>query len=264
LGAAIAVRGVTRTFTLGARPVVALEAVNLDIPAGAPVFLLGPSGCGKSTLLRLFAGLDKPDGGSILIDEGDPNELRASHRIGVAFQDSSLLPWRSVWSNICLPLELAGRTAERADIQGLIDMVGLSGFENALPAQLSGGMRQRVVIARALVATPSVLLLDEPFGALDEVVRLHLHLELQRIRAARPVTTLLVTHTVSEAVFLSDQVVVMASRPGRAVRTIAVDLPYPRTPATLRSARFHELCDLCSEVLFSHASGMATLTRVQE
>ncbi|GBR31834.1 nitrate/sulfonate/bicarbonate transporter ATP-binding protein [Komagataeibacter oboediens DSM 11826] len=257
-------RGVTRTFALGVTPVVALEAMDLDVPAGTLVSLLGPSGCGKSTLLRLFAGLDVPDAGSILIDGRHPGDMRASHQIGIAFQDASLLPWRSVRSNICLPLELARRPADHHQIQGLIDMVGLSGFENALPAQLSGGMRQRVAIARALAATPAVLLLDEPFGALDEVVRLHLHLELQRIRAARPVTTVLVTHTIAEAVFLSDQVVVMASRPGRAVSTIAIDLPYPRTPAMLRSARFHELCDRCSEVLFANVAGTAASAGMRE
>jgi len=241
---AIDIDHVGKTYMLDSgKELVAVENVLLRIEKGEFVALLGPSGCGKSTILRLVAALEEPTFGRVAIEGRDPAELSRSHRLGVAFQDHALLPWLTIWKNIALPYRVAGKTVDRQRIADLLALVGLSGFEKARPRQLSGGMRQRVSIARALVLNPDVLLLDEPFGALDAVTRRHMNVELQRIWSEERITTMLVTHSVEEALFLADRVVVMSGRPGKVVKTINVPFDRPRLPEVQRLPEFHHLAD---------------------
>jgi NitT/TauT family transport system ATP-binding protein len=248
--AAIAISNVSKSFPLdGKRSVLALSGVELTVAEGELVALIGPSGCGKSTLLHLVAALDEVSSGSILIDGEPPSVLRDKHQLGIAFQEHALLPWLSVQANLALPYKIAGRPADYDHIANVIRLVGLDGFEAARPRQLSGGMRQRAAIARSLCLDPRLLLLDEPFGALDAVTRHSMNLELQRIWEQKQITTMLVTHSVDEAIFLADRVVVMSARPGRVAEIIAIPFARPRDRACTRSEKFHQLADRLTSLL---------------
>lgn len=249
-GSAIVVSDVRKSFLVsGTSELLALDGVSFEIAEGEFVALIGPSGCGKSTILRMAAGLEEPTSGEVTVGGAHPATLAREHELGVAFQEHSLLPWSSVRRNIELPYRLAGRKVDAAKVQQMIDMVGLSGCEGLRPKQLSGGMRQRAAIARALILDPRVLLLDEPFGALDAVTRRRMNLELARIWAEHRITTLLVTHDVEEAVFLADRVIVMTGRPGSVARVEEVSIPRPRSSDATREAAFHRLVDDLTGVL---------------
>ena len=248
--AAIEIKTVSKSYTLNRKQsVLALRNIDLTVAECEFVALLGPSGCGKSTLLHLLAALEEPSTGSILIDNQPPSSLRSQHRLGIAFQDHALLPWLTVQANIALPFKIAARPVDNARINHLIQLVGLQGFEHARPSQLSGGMRQRAAIARSLCLEPALLLLDEPFGALDAVTRRRMNIELQRIWQEGKLTTLMVTHSVEEALFLADRVVVMSGRPGSITQIVAVPFSRPRLTDSMRSDEFHKLADQLTALL---------------
>jgi NitT/TauT family transport system ATP-binding protein len=247
----IAIANVSKTFSGRGKTVEALKDVSLDCPAGSFTALIGPSGCGKSTMLRLSLGLENADDGGILLEGLPPREATAKGLTGVAFQDAALMPWRTVRRNVALPLEVLDRRASdsAADIATLIDMVGLGGFEESLPGELSGGMRQRVSIARALVTHPRVLFLDEPFGALDQILRRQMNVELQRIWQETGSTALLVTHGIDEAIFLADRVAVMQADPGRIVEIVDIPFARPRSTQLFSDPVFHALTDRVAKIL---------------
>ena len=243
----VSLEGVRKVFRNGT---LALDRVDLAIEKGAFVSLLGPSGCGKSTLLRIIAGLTEPSAGTIRGREA------LGRRVGFVFQDPTLMPWATVWENVYLPLRLAGqRRADVADsIERTLAAVGLGGFERSYPRELSGGMKMRVSIARALVTSPELLLLDEPFAALDEITRFKLNEDLLKLWHAQNWTVVFVTHSVFESAFLSSRVVVMTPRPGRIIADVPIDLAYPRISSLRMAPHYTELCRTLSHHL---AEGMA-------
>ncbi len=242
-------QGVSKTFGEGGT--TALQEIELGIESAEFVSLIGPSGCGKSTLLRIMGDLTEPSAGKVIVNGKPARQARIDRDYGIVFQDAVLFDWRTVAKNIALPLELSGwdrrRRSER--IKEMVGLVELSGFEDHHPWQLSGGMQQRVAIARALAFDPSLLLMDEPFGALDEMTRERLNLELLEIWRRSGSTIVFVTHSIAEAVFLSTRVVVMSPRPGRISDVIEIDLPQPRTALTREQPRFFELVTQVREAL---------------
>jgi len=239
--AVVSLRGVRKEFGKG--EVVALEDIELEVHPGEFVSLIGPSGCGKSTLLRIVGDLIRPTAGDVVVNGKPVHQARLDRDYGIVFQDAVLFDWRTVERNIALPLELTGWSRERRAerVRDLLELVELSGFERHHPWQLSGGMQQRVSIARALSFEPALLLMDEPFGALDEMTRERMNLELLRIWEQTRSTVIFVTHSIAEAVFLSTRVAVMSPRPGRITGIVDVDLPQPRGIETREQPRFAEL-----------------------
>jgi NitT/TauT family transport system ATP-binding protein len=242
--ALVAIRGVSQRFGTDGAGVAALDGIDLEIPDGQFAAVVGPSGCGKSTLLSLVAGLRQPSRGTVLCD-GEPITAPMPRKVGMIFQEANLLPWLSALDNVAFPPKL--RPVARADrlpaARRMLALTGLSGFEDRLPHQLSGGMKQRVAIARGLVQDPAVLLMDEPFASLDEQTRMVLGDELLRIWSETRKTVLFVTHSLNEAVYLADRVIVLSARPGRIVDDVAVDLPRPRTFTMSAGERFGALKD---------------------
>jgi NitT/TauT family transport system ATP-binding protein len=239
----IAIESLTKIFDGGAGQLTALSNVTLRIGPGEFISLIGPSGCGKSTLMRLIGDLTQPSSGTIAVKGKTPDQARRDRDYGIVFQSPVLYDWRTVQRNVELPLEVMGlpREARANQAREMLSLVGLAEFGRAYPWQLSGGMQQRVAIARALVFAPSILLMDEPFGALDEITRERMQQELLQIWARTSATVIFVTHSIPEAVFLSDRVVVMSPRPGRIETIVDIDLPRPRDVKTREDPRFFAL-----------------------
>ena len=241
--AAITLSHISKIYANGT---VALQDLNLAIQQSEFISLVGPSGCGKSTVLRIIAGLGRMNTGSI-----DWGVSQQSRKLAFVFQDAALMPWSNVWENVRLPLKLAGVSKQnsRVAVQQALQRVGLAGFERSYPRELSGGMKMRVSIARALVTQPDIMLMDEPFGALDEINRSRLNSDLLDLWQQQRWTVVFVTHNIYEAVYLSNRVIVMAARPGRVTADVTIDAPYPRTEAFRTSTLYNEYCRKVSECL---------------
>lgn len=240
----VSLEHVGKTFASG---VVALDDVTLTVRPGEFVALLGPSGCGKSTLLRLIAGLDEPSRGNV----HRPDEAQGRSRLGYVFQAPTLMPWASVFENVWLPLRLQGRSRMQAveAVSAALDQVGLTDFTDAYPGELSGGMQMRVSIARALVTRPSMLLMDEPFAALDLSTRQRLNDDLLALWQQQRISVVFVTHAVEEAVYLAQRVILLSARPGRIAQEFTLEEPYPRSASFRRSGRYFELCERLASAL---------------
>jgi NitT/TauT family transport system ATP-binding protein len=249
----VSLKGISKVFGKGG--VIAVQGIDLEVERGEFVSLIGPSGCGKSTLLRIVGDIVEPTEGEVAVNGKPARRARLDRDYGIVFQAPVLYDWRTVAKNIALPLEMLrwDRAKRRERVKDMLDLVELTGFEGHHPWQLSGGMQQRVSIARALSLSPALLLMDEPFGALDEMTRERLNMELLRIWAETGSTVIFVTHSISEAVFLSTRVVVMSARPGRITSIVPIDLPRPRTYETREEPRFFELVTQVREQL--HATG---------
>lgn len=254
----VSIKNVSKAYDDGgAGAVTALQDITLDVYQGELVSLIGPSGCGKSTVLRLIADLIPPTTGTITVNDKSAHQARLDRDYGIVFQAPVLFEWRTVSKNVQLPLEVMGydRTERGRRAQQMLELVELGGFGDHYPWQLSGGMQQRVSIARALAFRPALLLMDEPFGALDEMTRERMNLELLNLQQRTNTTVIFVTHSIPEAVFLSSRVVVLSSRPGRIVGVIDIDLPYPRNAGTRAHPRYFELAVELRETLRQHEGG---------
>jgi NitT/TauT family transport system ATP-binding protein len=253
----IVIQGVDMVYEDTQRSLRALAGIDLSIGRGEFVSIIGPSGCGKTTLLRIVGGLQSPTSGRVLIDGRAPQEAQREKQIGFVFQDPSLLPWRNVIENVRLPLQVNRRKHTGKDPERVVELVGLENFRRYYPHQLSGGMQQRVAIARSFVTSPSVLLMDEPFGALDEITRSAMRFELLRVwrsEAADPdCTVVFVTHSIAEAVLLSDRVIVMSPQPGRIAASLEIDLPRPRDEAVEETQQFIDYTRRLRGLLREHA-----------
>jgi NitT/TauT family transport system ATP-binding protein len=257
-GAAVRLEGVDKVFrTSGEGATTALKDINLHIRAGEFISLIGPSGCGKSTLLRIVGDLIAPSGGKVEVNGKPAHQARLDRDYGMVFQAPVLFDWRTVEANVRLPLEVmrVPRAERERRVREMLDLVELGGFLRHYPHQLSGGMQQRVAIARALCFQPALLLMDEPFGALDEMTRERLNAEVLNIWSRTGTTVLFVTHSIPEAVFLSSRVVVMSPRPGRITTVVDVDLPQPRDEQTRESDRYYELVTVVREALRGRLPG---------
>jgi NitT/TauT family transport system ATP-binding protein len=253
----VSLRGISKTFSSGT---IALKDFNLDIAEGEFISLLGPSGCGKSTALRIIAGLGDPTSGTVEWPGAATFDVagRPDREIGFVFQEPTLMPWATVFNNVWLPLRLRGltRTAARNAVMDTLHLVGLDAFASAYPRELSGGMKMRVSIARALVTRPRLLLMDEPFAALDEITRFKLNDDLLHLWESFGWTVIFVTHSVFESVYLSNRIAVMAARPGRIISDMPIDAPYPRGEPFRMSTAYNEFCRQASEAL--HTAIMAS------
>ena len=242
----IALDGVEMVYPAETGNVTALTGVSFDIQKGEFISLLGPSGCGKTTLLRIIAGLLQNTGGTVGVAGMTPTQARESGEMGMVFQSAVLYDWRTVLKNVMLPREIKGvyREEQRRRAEEMLELVGLSKFKNSYPYELSGGMQQRVSIARALATSPNILLMDEPFSALDEFTREKLHDDLLQICHTRDMTVVFVTHNIAESVYLSDRVVVMSPHPGRVSAVVNIDLPHPRRPEMRESQEYYDYVSL--------------------
>lgn len=248
----IEIRNVHVTYLAKKESVTALKDINLDVYEGQFISFIGPSGCGKTTLLKTIGNILEPTSGYIKVNERSAEEARKNRDFGIVFQDSVLLPWRTTFDNTKLLVEVSNQLSEETNkgIQDILKLVGLEGFEKSYPRELSGGMKQRVSIARALSLNPSILLMDEPFGALDEQTRDYMNLELLRIWNDTQKTIVFVTHSIPEAVFLSDEVVLLSRRPGRIRQIVKIDIPRPRSRNTRKEKKYLDLIDFFRSELY--------------
>jgi NitT/TauT family transport system ATP-binding protein len=249
------VAGVDLIYETSRGPLTALEGLSFQIQAGEFVCVVGPSGCGKSSLLKLVSGLLPPSGGELLLGGQPVRKPRPD--VGIVFQQATLLPWKTVYENVMVPVRALGRRAQdyRDKAEELLRLVGLSDFRSHYPRELSGGMQQRVAVARGLVHDPALLLMDEPFAALDAMTRESMMAELQRIWMSTGKSVLFITHSIPEAVFLADRIIVMSPRPGRVLEEIVVDIPRPRTVKTLGEPRFVSIGNHLRQMFFEMTGG---------